>query len=144
MGAKDCAEFHANHIRLPMPGTASDVLTGTLPGTDRQGDLAWLEFSSAVDMQRSYSAVVVETAGDLPSAWVDADDVTIPGFGDGLAPGALTLAAEHGLGLSTNGREACIYLATPPGALGWPSGAEIEAFVPRAVAIADALEADAR
>ena len=87
MSAKDSAEFHANHIRLPLPGTASDVLTGPLPGTDRQGDLAWLEFSSAVDMQRNYIAVVVETPTELPSAWVDADDVTVPGFGEGLARG---------------------------------------------------------
>src|SRR5687767_9120889 len=50
MSPKDTAEFHANHIRLAMPGTASDVLEGPLPGSDRQGELAWLEFSSAVDM----------------------------------------------------------------------------------------------
>ena len=115
MSAKDSAEFHANHIRLPLPGTASDVLTGPLPGTDRQGDLAWLEFSSAVDMQRNYTAVVVETPAELPSAWVDADDVTVPGFGEGLPQAALELAREHGLGLSTHGRKACVYLATPLG-----------------------------
>ena len=79
---KDPAEFHANHIRLPLPGTASDVLTGTLPGTGTPGDLAWLEFSSAVDLQRNYNAVVIETDRELPSLWVDADDVTIPGFGE--------------------------------------------------------------
>jgi hypothetical protein len=144
MSAKDSAEFHANHIRLPLPGTASDVLAGPLPGTDRQGELAWLEFSSAVDMQRNYNAVVVETPAELPSAWVDVDDVTVPGFGEGLPQAALELASEHGLGLSTHGREACVYLATPPGTLGWPSGAAIEAFVPNAVAMADALGASAR
>ena len=115
MSAKNSAEFHANHIRLPLPGTASDVLAGPLPGTDRQGDLAWLEFSSAVDMQRNYTAVVVETPTELPSAWVDADDVTVPGFGEGLPRAALELAREHGLGLSTHGRKACVYLAAPVG-----------------------------
>ena len=105
MEVKDAAEFHANHIRLPLPGTASDVLTGTLPGTGTPGDLAWLEFSSAVDLQRNYSAVVIETDRELPSVWVDADDVTIPGFGDELAPAALEAARAHGYGISTAGTQ---------------------------------------
>ena len=124
---KQFAEKHANERegrgrvpREPHPpaaaGTASDVLTGPLPGTDRQGDLAWLEFSSAVDMQRNYAAVVVETPTELPSAWVDADDVTVPGFGEGLpARRPRSSRAPHGLGLSTHGRKACVYLAAPVG-----------------------------
>ena len=92
MEPKATSEFHANHIRLPMPGTATDVLQGSLPGTDRQGELAWLKFSSMVDMEKNYIAVVVDTGRDLPSAWIDAEDVTIPGFGEGISERALELA----------------------------------------------------
>ena len=141
MAPKEPAEFHANHIRLPLPGTASDVLAGRLPGTEREGELAWLEFSSAVDLQRNHVAVVVATGRELPSAWLDADDVTIPGFGDGIPEAALATARQEGLGVSTGGSKACVYRSMPPGATGWPSGAEIEALVPGALAVADALAA---
>ena len=134
MSAKDAPEFHANHIRLPLPWTASDVLEGPLPGTDRRGELAWLEFSSAVDVQRNYNAVVVAGERDLPARWVDADDVTIPGFGDAVPEDALAVALAHGLGFSSHGRQTCVYRAMPPGAAGWPSEAELEAFIPRALA----------
>jgi hypothetical protein len=139
MEPKDAAEFHANHIRLPLPGTASDVLAGTLPGTDRPGELAWLEFSSAVDIQRNYNAVVVDTGRALESAWVDADDVTVPGFGEGIPPAALELARQGRFGVSCEGTKACVYTSMPQGSSGWPSGAELEAFVPRALEVADAL-----
>jgi len=135
---KDAAEFHANHIRLPMPGTADDVMTGTLPGTDRQGDLAWLKFSSLVDMEKNYVAVVTDTARKLESAWLDVEDVTIAGFGEGLSDRALELARTGTFGVSTDGTKACVYIkGTVPGM--WPSGADIEAFVPRAVELADSL-----
>ncbi len=144
MEPKPTAEFHANHISLPMPGTANDVLSGPLPGTDRPGDLAWLEFSSAVDIQRNYVAAVLEMEPELPSLWVDADDVTIPGFGADLAPEALELARADGLGVATAGRKVCVYLPSPPADFTYPSGAKIEAFCPKAVAVADALAAAAR
>ena len=115
------------------------MLTGPLPGTDREGELAWLEFSSAVDMQRNFNAVIVDTGRDLPSAWIDADDVTIPGFGEGIADQALELARQGGLGVSSEGTKACVYSAMAPGSSGWASGADIEALVPRALAVADAL-----
>lgn len=137
--AKDPAEFHANHIRLPLPGTASDVLTGTLPGTTARGDLAWLEFSSLVDMQRNYNAVVIETDRELPSLWVDADDVTVPGFGADLAPAALEAARVHGYGISAAGRKACVYLGSPQGASGWPSAARVEELCARADGIVAAI-----
>jgi hypothetical protein len=135
MEIKDPAEFHANHIRLPLPGTASDVLTGPLPGTSTPGDLAWLEFSSAVDLQRNYNAVVIETDRELPSLWIDADDVTIPGFGEQLAPAALEAARTHGYGISTAGREACVYLGSAPGSTSWPKGERVEELCGRAVEI---------
>lgn len=137
--AKPAAEFHANHIRLPLPGTATDVLTGPLPQTERQGELAWLEFSSAVDLQRNYNAIVVDTGRPLSSAWVDVEDVTIPGFGDDIAPAALALAREHRLGVSADGSKACVYSAMPPGSSGWPGEADLLSFIPRALAVADAL-----
>ena len=139
MSVKDSAEFHANHIRLPLPGTATDVLTGPLPGSTRSGDLAWLEFSSAVDVQRNYVAVVVEGERELPPSWVDSGDVTVPGFGDGVPGGALELARDGGLGFSSSGRKACVYVGSTPGSGRWPSAAEVEALAPRALAVADAL-----
>ncbi len=139
MQPKDPAEFHANHIRLPPPGTASDVLTGPLPGTDVTGDLAWLEFSSSVDMQRNYNAIVVELGRELPSLWVDADDVTVPGFGAGLSQGALEAARAAGYGVSAAGRKACVYAALPQGSSSWLPRVEIEPFCARAVTIARAL-----
>jgi hypothetical protein len=139
MEPRDPAEFHANHIRLPLPGTASDVLAGPLPGTQREGELAWLEFSSLVDTQRNYNAIVVERDRELPSLWVDADDVTVPGFGQELGAPGLTAAAEAGYGISTAGRKACVYLSSPQGSSSWASGAELERFCARAVAIADAI-----
>jgi hypothetical protein len=132
---KDAAEFHANHIRLPLPGTATDVLTGRLPGTPVEGDLAWLKFSSAVDMERNYNAIVVEVDRELPSLWVDADDVTVPGFGAELAPAALESARLAGYGVSTAGNKVCVYMrSAAPGS--WPSGAAVELFCQRASDIA--------
>jgi hypothetical protein len=135
MEPKDAAEFHANHIRLPLPGTASDVLTGRLPGTGVDGDLAWLTFSSAVDMERNYNAIVVEVDRELPPLWVDADDVTVPGFGAELAPAALESARLAGYGVSTAGRKVCVYMrSAAPGS--WPSGAAVELFCQRASEVA--------
>ena len=138
METKDAAEFHANHIRLPMPGTADDVLIGTLPGGARQGELAWLKFSSLVDMEKNYVALVVDMGRQLPSTWLDAEDVTIPGFGEALSEHALEIAQTNGFGISTDGSKACVYIKGGfPGT--WPTGAEVEAFVPRALELAEAL-----
>ena len=56
------ADFHSRHLRLPLPGTATSVVSGALPGSGRQGSLCWIEYSSEVDMQRNYLAVVCELA----------------------------------------------------------------------------------
>jgi len=136
MEPKDTAEFHANHIRLPLPGTATDLLAGALPGTDRRGELAWLKFSSMVDMESNYVAVVIEGSRELGTGWIDADDVTIPGFGESLPAGARELAQQSGFGISTHGRWACVYTkGNAPGS--WPS--DIKGFIPRALAVVDAL-----
>ncbi len=136
------SEFHARHIRLPLPGTASDVLKGPLPGSKREGELAWLTFSSDVDINRNYNAVVIETERDLPSAWIDADDVTVPGFEADLPAAALAGARELGYGVSTAGRTACVYLSGAPGGSSWPSGSEVDAFATRAVDVVKSLEAN--
>ena len=136
------AEFHANHIRLPMPGAAEDVLRGPLPGTTREGELAWMQFSSLVDLERNYVGVIIDAGRRLESAWVDVEDVTIPGFGEGLDPQALALARDHGYGISTEGTKVCVYAKGPaPGQ--WPDGAQVEALSKRAVALADSLGAPA-
>ena len=139
MEPKEAAEFHANHIRLPLPGTASDVLEGPLPGSGRTGELAWLEYSSDVDLHRSFNAAVLEVDATLPTSWIDADDVGVPGFGEGLAPAARELARQGGYGIATAGRDACVYIAGKPGATSWPAAAEIERLGRDAPAIADAL-----
>jgi hypothetical protein len=121
-----------------MPGSATDVLHGPLPGTGQRGELAWLKFSSLVDMEKNYIAVVIDTGRELESAWLDAEDVTVPGFGEGLPARALELARMGSYGVSTDGTKACVYIkGDVPGS--WPSGAAVEAFVPRAVELAGAL-----
>lgn len=138
MEAKSTAEFHSNHIRLPLPGTATDVLVGPLPGGGREGELAWLKFSSQVEMEKNYVALVTDTGRKLGSAWVDSEDVTIPGFGEEVPAEALGVAREGGFGFSSDGTKACVYFKRDfPGM--WPSGAEIETFVPRALGLIDAL-----
>ena len=82
---------------------------------------------------------MIETDRELPSLWVDADDVTIPGFGEELAPAALEAARAHGYGISTAGRKACVYLGSPPGSSGWPSGERVEELCARAVEITGAI-----
>jgi len=132
------AEFHSSHLRLPLPGTATDVLAGRLPGTQREGELAWLEYSSQVDMQRHYVALVAAAAAELPTAWVDPEDVGAAGLDADLPSPALEAARAEGYGVSTTGRTACVYMGS--GELGaWPSGAEVDAFCPRAMAVLEGL-----
>lgn len=132
------AEFHSSHLRLPLPGTATDVLAGRLPGTEREGELAWIEYSSQVDMQRNYIALVLDSTAELPVAWIDPEDVGVAGFDAELPAPALEAASAAGYGISTAGRTACVYMrSTQLGA--WPSGAEIDEFCPRAVAVVERL-----
>ena len=90
-------------------------------------------------MQRNYNAVVIELDRELPSLWVDSDDVTVPGFGDELAPAALEAARDAGYGISTAGRKACVYMGSPPGSSGLAERRRGGAFCARAVEIADAV-----
>ena len=132
------AEFHTRHIALPFPGTATEVATGTLPGTDRPGSLAWIEYSSDVDVQRNYVAAVTGLAAEAGVTWVDADDVGIAGFGEDLPPAVLEIARGSGYGISTAGRSLCVY-AQGAGSGSWPRRAEIEALAVRADEIATLL-----
>ena len=141
MQPKASAEFHANHIRLPLPGTASDVLEGPLPGSGRPGELAWLEYSSAVDLHRNYNAAVLEVEADLPATWIDVDDAGVPGFGEELPAAAREAARAGGYGIATAGRELCVYRSGTPGSTSWPKAAEVERLSSDAAAIADALAA---
>jgi hypothetical protein len=138
MKPKEAAEFHANHIRLPLPGTATDVLAGPLPGTGEAGTLAWMKFSSAVDVERNYVGAVLDAGRPLAATWVDVDDVTVPGFDAGLSRQAAALATAGGLGVSSAGTEACVYVkGRAPGT--WPRDTEIEALGAQAAAIVRAL-----
>jgi len=129
------AAFHTRHIQLPLPGTATSVATGSLPGSGREGSLAWLEWSSPVDVQHEYVAVVTDLDRELPSAWVDSSEVGMPGFGDDIAPAALAAARDAGFGISTAGRSACAYAE----AAGTQSKDEIDAFAQRGVDVLERL-----
>jgi len=139
--AESPATFHSRHITLPLPGAATDVVTGTLPGTTRRGSIAWITFSSDVDMERNYVAVVGDLSGaKLPVAWVEPGEAAVPGFGADIPPAALEDAKVGGLGISTAGEAAAVILEARtdmPGAR--VAGAEIDALIPRAVKIFDAL-----
>ncbi len=131
MSEESPAEFHARHLRLPLPGTATEVVSGTLPGSDRDGSLAWIKYSSDVDMERNYIAAVTEADHELPSAWVDEADVGVPGVGEGLPAAALEAAASAGWGISSGGRSASVYMRSD----GSPGGAQIDAFSAKAAEI---------
>jgi hypothetical protein len=130
------ADFHARYIGLAMPGAATAVATGALPGGGREGSLAWLEFSSEVDMEHEYVALATSTRAALPTAWVDADDVGVPGAGAGLPGPVLDAVAAAGFGIATSRRAACLYRRTA----GTTPGAEIDAFATEAQRIVAMLD----
>lgn len=132
------AAFHARHIGLAMPGAAVSAAHGRLPGVDREGTVAWLEFTSEVDMQHEYVAVVIPLArpGSLPERWVDHLDVGVQAFGEGLDPDALQEAAVLNLGLSTNHDAVCVYLKTE----GTTPGERVDELCAHAARIAGKLE----
>ena len=125
------ADFHSRHLRLPLPGTATSVVSGALPGSGRQGSLCWIEYSSEVDMQRNYLAVVCELARPVPTSWIDAEDVGAAGVGEELAKPAIEAARAGGFGISSAGATACVYDLVA--GTGWPKADEVDAFAARAV-----------
>jgi hypothetical protein len=133
------AHFHARYIGLAMPGAATTTARGRLPGTDRDGSVAWLEYTSIVDVEHSYVAIVLPLArpGSLPERWVDHEDVGVQAFGDGLDPAALQEAAVLGLGLSTSHDGICVYMKTE----GTVAGERIEELAAQAARLSGKLEA---
>lgn len=131
------AQFHARHIGLAMPGAATAVATGVLPEGGREGSIAWLEFSSIVDVEQEYVAVAVPIDASLPVAWVDPDDVGAPGVGAELPAAAIEAATAAGYGISTSSRSACVYMRVA----GTTPGAEIDRFAGAAQRIIALLEA---
>lgn len=128
------ADFHTRHLTLPFPGTATGVATGSLPG-GRRGSVAWLEFSSDVDLPKEYIAVVSEARSELPTAWVDVEDARVPGFGDEVPATAMEAVRQAGLGIATSGRSASVYTRVS----GTTPGVGVDAFAQRAGAIIDLL-----
>lgn len=126
------ADFHARFIGLAMPGAATAVATGSLPGGGREGSLAWLEFSSDVDTELEYVALATPTTATLTPGWVDHVDVGVPGVGEGMPEAALAAAAEAGYGIATSENAICVYVQTT----GTTSGAEIDRFAAAAQRIA--------
>ncbi len=132
MRAESPAEFHARYIGLAMPGAATGVATGPLPGGDGEGSLAWLEFSSEVDTEQQYVALAIPSPVELAVAWIDPEDVGVPGVGDGLPASVIEAVRAAGYGISTAKHAICVYMrsgATTP-------GAEIDRFAAGAQAIA--------
>ncbi len=125
-----------------MPGAAVSAARGRLPGVEREGSVAWLEFTSLVDMEHAYVAVVLpaRSAGRLPERWVDESDVGVQAFSEGLAVPALERAAAGGYGLSTSAGGVCVYLETTNETT---PGERIEQLIRDAAEIADLLEAEA-
>ena len=138
MDYEPVAEFHTRHIALPFPGTAGEVAAGTLPGTDRRGSLAWIEYSSEVDIQRNYVAAVTETSSEQGVNWVDAEDVGVAGFGEDLPPAVLEIARAGDYGISTAGRAVCLY-AMGANSSSWPKKAEIQELARRTAEVATML-----
>jgi hypothetical protein len=134
MSPESPATFHARHSRLPLPGTATDVVTGPLPVGGFEGSAAWIKFSSPVDVESNYVAIAADVGRELEPAWVDAEEIGTAGFGDDLPAPALEAARAAGYGISAGGTSACVYLRGP-GLGSWPRGAEIDAFLPRAAEI---------
>ncbi len=137
MDVTEPAAFHSAHITLPLPGTVTDVASGTLPGTERRGHVAWIEFASDVDVQRDYLAAVGELERDVSSAWIDEEDIGVPGFDTDLPKAALEAARAAGYGVSTGGRSACVYTRTS----GHTPKAEADAFAARAAEVLALIEA---
>ena len=119
-----------------MPGAATAVATGPLPEGGREGSVAWLQYSSIVDMEIEYVAVAVRTEARLPSVWIDPEDMGAPGIGAELPADAVEAATSAGYGLSTAPRSACVYMRTE----GTTPGTEIDRFAGEAQRIIALLE----
>ena len=75
-----CPAPRPTSFRDPCPAPTAKASS---PGSSSRAWSTWRRTTS-----RSWST----RASDLPSAWLDAEDVTIPGFGEGLSERALELA----------------------------------------------------
>ena len=140
MEPKDAAEFHANHIRLPLPGTATRRAQRAAAGhpagpATSPGSSSRARSTCSATTTRSWSSA----SASCPALWVDSDDVTIPGFGDELPPAALAVARQRRLRHLDRRAQGLRLHGSPQGSSGWPSGDEVERFCARAVEVADAL-----
>jgi hypothetical protein len=139
MEAADAARFHSRHIRLPLPGAADDVVTGSLPGGDRKGSVAWIKFSSPVDVEQNYVGVVSDVAAQLDPVWLDAGEAAVPGYGDELPAAALEAIRAGGYGISSADGAASVYARGPaPGS--WPKAVEIDPLIAAALEAFAALD----
>lgn len=136
LGEESPADFHARYIGLAMPGAATSVASGSLPGGDREGSLAWLEYSSEVDMEREYVALATAVDRDLEPGWVDPEDVGVPGAGEEIPRAAVERCAALGLGIATSRRAACVYMRTE----GTTPGTAIDEFCAEAQEIVSLLD----
>lgn len=131
------ARFHARYIGLAMPGAAVGVATGSLPGGGRQGSLAWLEYSSEVDMDHEYVAMATESSRPLETEWLDPADVGGPASEILMPAAARQTAEECGFGVSTSKRGICAYMRTA----GTLSKDDIDGFAEVAQEIAALIDA---
>ena len=132
------AEFHTRYIALPFPGTATEVATGTLPGTGRRA-------RSPGSRTRATSTSSATTSPRSPRPLRPGGQL---GRRRGrrhrrlrrgpAGAGRWRSPAPAGYGISTAGRALCVY-AKGAGPGTWPSGAEVEKLSARCDEVAGLL-----
>lgn len=140
--AVDPAEFHAAHIRLPLPAAGTDVFAGKL-NDGRDAHLVWLEYESEYYGIRYYVGLVADVGREGPDIWFDEEEVqaTVDLPGAELPDKAVEIARELDCGISTGGGAAAVYISST-GWEGRPGAGRIEMMTILAPMIFDALEAD--
>lgn len=138
----DPAAFHAARIMLPLPAAATDAFEGSLVD-GRPAHLVWMEYESEYYGIRYYVGVTTALEREGPAVWFDADEVVAAAAEPGDLPvAALGLARDAGLGISTGGGFAAIYVSST-GWEGRPGKEQVRSMLDSAPRVFDALDADA-
>jgi hypothetical protein len=140
----DPSAFHMAHLQLPLPAAADDVFDGAL-ADGRPVTLAWMEYENEIDGLRDYVALVSKIDGPGAaglSFWLDDQELLATGVPPGIDPDLAQKARGAGLGLSTGGGSACVYL-TSDGWSGRIPGREIDRMIEASTAIFKAADRQA-
>jgi|GEM_PF-2405810 len=141
---EDPAAFHAAHIMLPLPGAATDVFSGALPGSGRPAHLLWMEYESEYYGIRYYVGISVDMKREGPDIWLDEDEVVAAASaaGSGLPAEVVSIARQSEFGISTGDDSAAIYISST-GWEGRPSGDRVRSMIGNAERLFSALESGA-